>query len=62
MKYIIIAIVCMIVCNFVMPPIQRHINKRVTKGWCRWIATFAVALPVFCFFYYIAYLITGISI
>ena len=59
MDYIIIAIVCTIACNFVMPPIERYISQRIQKGWRRWIATFLAAIPVFCLFLYIAYLITG---
>lgn len=61
MKYIVIAIVCIIACNFIMPPIERIISKRMKTGWLRWIVTFVAALPVFLICYYIAYLITGIS-
>lgn len=62
MEYIIIAIVSIFVCNFVMSPIEHYINKRMQKGWRRWIVTFLVAIPVFSFFYFIAYLITGTHI
>ncbi len=53
MKYLIIIIVCLVYVHL-MNPIEKAVNKRISKRWVAYIVNFIIAVIILIILYWLA--------